>query len=318
VFRQLRGRSALGTSEELDDDAAMSLAVKGQSGGDSSNNRKFVSRTNNRVNVYTSHSDASVPDADEAAGKKNDQWTHKNIHALTGSTDPVYVEATVVVHDFDIVIEFFIINRTEQTLTNVEVELFVVGDLKHTDRHQPFTMGPRDQKMLVTNIKVSSTETGHVYGNISFDHPQQLTTNIISLQEIYIDIMNYIKPATCTDSEFRSMWAEFEWENKVAVFTVIPDCRKFLRHVQTLTNMTVLTPIADSPVSEVDFLAANLYATSVFGEAALLNLSIEKSSITGKIEGFIRIRAKNQGIALSLGDRITMKQKGTEESPRKN
>src|SRR5690606_25830102 len=116
------------------------------------------------------------------------------------SSDPVYVEATVVVHDFDIVIDFLIINRTDQTLTNVEVELFVVGDLKLTDRHPPFTMAARDQRTLTTNIKVSSTETGHVYGNISFDHPQQLTTNIVSLQEIYIDIMNYIKPATCTDA----------------------------------------------------------------------------------------------------------------------
>jgi coatomer subunit beta len=311
-FRQLRGRSALGTSDEPDDDAAFLQTVKGQGGGDAANSsRKFVSRTNNRVNVYTSSADPATGGADDAAGKK-DQWSHKNIHALTGSTDPVYVEATVVVHDFDIVIDFLIINRTDQTLTNVEVELFIVGDLKLNDRHQPFTMAPRDQRSLVTNIKVSSTETGHVFGNISFDHPQQLTTNIVSLQEIYIDIMNYIKPATCTDSEFRSMWAEFEWENKVAVFTVIPDCRKFLTHIQNLTNMTCLTPVSEfAETGGEDFLAANLFATSVFGEAALLNLSIEKSALTGKIEGFIRIRAKNQGIALSLGDRITMKQKGT-------
>jgi coatomer subunit beta len=319
AFRQLRGRSALGNTDEPDDDVAFSQAVKGKASESGGSNRKFVSRTNNRVNVYTSSSDSTAGGgADDGAGKKTDQWTHKNIHALTGSTDPVYVEATVVVHDFDIVIDFLIINRTEQTLTNVEVELFIVGDLKLTDRHQPFTMGPRDQRSLVTNIKVSSTETGHVFGNISFDHPQQLTTNIVSLQEIYIDIMNYIKPATCTDSEFRSMWAEFEWENKVAVFTVIPDCRKFLNHIQHLTNMTCLTPVTEfiNDGGE-DFLAANLFATSVFGEAALLNLSIEKSAITGKIEGFIRIRAKNQGIALSLGDRITMKQKGTEEAPKR-
>lgn len=316
AFRQLRGRSALGSSEEPDDDSAFTQAIKGQANEAGSANRKFISRTNNRVNVYTSHGDSSAGGADDAAGKRSDQWMHKNIHALTGSTDPVYVEATVVVHDFDIVIDFLIINRTDQTLTNVEVELFIVGDLKLTDRHPAFTMAPRAQRTLTTNIKVSSTETGHVFGNISFDHPQQLTTNIIALQEIYIDIMNYIKPATCTDSEFRSMWAEFEWENKVAVFTVIPDCRKFLRHIQSLTNMTCLTPVSDSDGE--DFLAANLYATSVFGEAALLNLSIEKSPLTGKIEGFIRIRAKNQGIALSLGDRITMKQKGTEEPLSKN
>lgn len=39
--------------------------------------------------------------------------------------------------------------------------------------------------------------------------------NVVVLNDIHIDIMDYIVPATCTDTEFRQMWAEFEWENKV-------------------------------------------------------------------------------------------------------
>lgn len=60
---------------------------------------------------------------------------------------------------------------------------------------------------------------------------------------------------------------------------------------------------------ECGFLAANLYAKSVFGEDALVNISIEKQ-LDGKLSGYIRIRSKTQGIALSLGDKITLKQKG--------
>jgi len=41
------------------------------------------------------------------------------------------------------------------------------------------------------------------------------------------------------------------------------------------------------------------------GEDALANLSIEKTE-AGNITGHVRIRSKTQGIALSLGDRITM------------
>ena len=41
------------------------------------------------------------------------------------------------------------------------------------------------------------------------------------------------------------------------------------------------------------------------GEDALANLSIEKTE-SGTIVGHVRIRSKTQGIALSLGDRITM------------
>lgn len=36
----------------------------------------------------------------------------------------------------------------------------------------------------------------------------------VVLNDIHIDIMDYIAPATCADVQFRSMWAEFEWENK--------------------------------------------------------------------------------------------------------
>lgn len=57
--------------------------------------------------------------------------------------------------------------------------------------------------------------------------------------------------------------------------------------------------------------AANLYAISVFGEDALVNVSVEKKSdADGKLSGHVRIRSKTQGIALSLGDRITLVQRG--------
>lgn len=60
------------------------------------------------------------------------------------------------------------------------------------------------------------------------------------------------------------------------------------------------------------YVAANLYARSVFGEDALVNVSVEATGAAegGKLAGYIRIRSKTQGIALSLGDKITLKQKG--------
>ena len=48
---------------------------------------------------------------------------------------------------------------------------------------------------------------------------------------------------------------------------------------------------------ECGFLAANLYARSVFGEDALANLSIEKpvgGASNAPIRGHVRIRAKTQ------------------------
>ena len=63
-----------------------------------------------------------------------------------------------------------------------------------------------------------------------------------------------------------------------------------------------------APAGDCGYLAANLYAKSVFGEDALVNVSVEKQS-DGRLAGYIRIRSKTQGIALSLGDKITLKQK---------
>lgn len=92
------------------------------------------------------------------------------------------------------------------------------------------------------------------------------------------------------------MWAEFEWENKVSVRTSITSLRGYLQHILKTTNMRCLTP-ESALAGECDFLAANLYARSVFGEDALANLSIEKLA-DGSVTGHIRIRSKTQGIAL--------------------
>ena len=135
--------------------------------------------------------------------------------------------------------------------------------------------------------------------------PRCLPIHIIDDKQ---DIMDYICPASCSDTDFRAMWAEFEWENKVAVNTGITDIVQFLNHIVESTNMKCMTPTS-SLGGDCNFLAANLYAKSIFGEDALVNVSVEKQD-DGKIVGYIRIRSKTQGIALSLGDRITAVQRG--------
>jgi coatomer subunit beta len=228
---------------------------------------------------------------------------------LTGFSDPVYAEAYVTVHHYDIVLDVTVINRTKETLQNLCLELATMGDLKLVERPQNYTLAPESSKQIKANIKVSSTETGVIFGNIVYETSSNLLErNVIVLNDIHIDIMDYISPASCADVAFRTMWAEFEWENKVAVNTVLQDEKEFLDHIIKSTNMKCLTP-PSALEGECGFLAANLYAKSVFGEDALVNVSIEKQA-DGKLGGYIRIRSKTQGIALSLGDKITLKQKG--------
>lgn len=57
-------------------------------------------------------------------------------------------------------------------------------------------------------------------------------------------------------------------------------------------------------------MVGNFCAHSIFGEDALTNISIEKvdpMDPTSAINGHIRIRAKSQGLALSLGDKASYK-----------
>ncbi|CAJ0750583.1 12009_t:CDS:2, partial [Entrophospora sp. SA101] len=215
---------------------------------------------------------------------------------LTGFSDPVYAEAYVNVHQYDILLDVLIVNQTSETLQNLSIEFATLGDLKLVERPV--------QHNLASN---SFLKTGVIFGNIVYDGPGTLESNCVVFNDIHIDIMDYINPAYCNETQFRTMWTEFEWENKVNVNTNITDLREYLGHIIKSTNMSCLTPEA-ALSGKCDFLSANMYARSIFGEDALANISIEKQSDSG-ITGHVRIRSKTQGIALSLGDKITLAQK---------
>lgn len=132
---------------------------------------------------------------------------------------------------------------------------------------------------------------------------------------------------------------------KVSVNTTLTDLQDYLQVLLKNTNMKSLTP-QKALLGECGFMAANLYAKSIFGEDALANVSLEKNlqkpdaPVTGKTTtfikmgsrpyfnlqqafetlsfhfiGHIRIRAKSQGMALSLGDKINTSQKTRTKKP---
>ncbi|MCL4121793.1 UNVERIFIED_CONTAM: hypothetical protein GTU68_053205 [Idotea baltica] len=77
------------------------------------------------------------------------------------------------------------------------------------------------------------------------------------------------------------------------------DLKGYMDYLCRSTNMKCLTP-EKALSGEGSYLAANLYAKSIFGEDALANLSIEKQidKEDAAVTGHIRIRAKSQ---VSLG-----------------
>lgn len=185
---------------------------------------------------------------------------------LTGFSDPVYAEAYVKVHQFDIVLDVLLVNQTTETLQNLSVEFATLGDLKVVERPTTQNLGPHDFHNVQCTIKVSSTDTGVIFGNVVYDGAHSTDTNVVILNDLHVDIMDYIQPATCTETQFRTMWTEFEWENKVNINSKAKSLREFLDQLMAATNMSCLTPEA-SLKGDCQFLSANLYARSVFGES---------------------------------------------------
>jgi len=245
-------------------------------------------------------------DLSSATGSQSKEQLTRIVQ-LTGFSDPVYAEAVVLVHQFDVRLEMTVHNQTADTLQQMALELATLGDLKLLERPQPISLGPYAQKTIVTQLKVSSTENGAIFGSLVYEAGGREI--VVSLNEIHIDIIDYISPAHTDESNFRRMWQAFEWENKLAVQTNLTDLAAYLDLLLKATNMACLTP-PSALEGNCGFLSANLYARSVFGEDALANVSLEQRSPDAPITGHIRIRSKTQGIAIALGEKIQQKQKG--------
>merc|ERR1719323_744674 len=60
------------------------------------------------------------------------------------------------------------------------------------------------------------------------------------LNEINVDILDYIERAWIGELAFRTMWSEFEWENKININTSFTEVGPFLEHIMQNTNMSIV------------------------------------------------------------------------------
>lgn len=226
-----------------------------------------------------------------------------NVRTLTGLDDVVYVECSLKMTHYDITIDFSVFNRSSDTVKNLTLELAVEGQLKLVEKPQTINVAPFKSATLKASVKVGSTEAGIIFGSLTYDTQRGGNVKVITLSEIVIDTIEYIYPATCTDAAFRKMWQEFKWENPVYITSTTADLIEFVKNIAEKSNMQILTPESVMRCSD-SFLVCNLYAKSRFNEDALMNISIEsnKSGIIGNV----RIRAKNEGMAKCIGERISL------------
>ncbi|SCW04048.1 LAFE_0H04764g1_1 [Lachancea fermentati] len=230
----------------------------------------------------------------------------KKIVPLTGFSDPVYAEAYITTHQFDVVLDVLLVNQTKETLKNLHVQFATLGDLKIIDNPPSTNVIAHGFHKLTVTVKVSSADTGVIFGNIIYDGGHGEDSRYVIMNDLHVDIMDYIKPAKTDDATFRKMWNAFEWENKITVKSKLPTLHAYLAELVKGTSMGILTPEEALGDEDCRFLSCNLYSKSSFGEDALANLCIEKDPVTNEIVGHVRIRSKGQGLALSLGDRVAL------------
>ncbi|BFU20791.1 coatomer beta subunit, putative [Entamoeba histolytica HM-1:IMSS-B] len=272
--------------------------------------KKDIIQVDDEVSFGMFNEESEIPTI--AENEEKNLMTFRNIIQLSGYSDPLYVEASLELSQFDIAIDTLIVNQSQSTLQNIMIQLVPRSDgLEVIGQQQPLTLGAGEFTRVTIPVCVTGTSSGLIAGYINYDRVgREITTgssdNHMVLNNISVEALDSIKPADISQDVFQKKWMGYEWENKIIVETDITDLVQFIEHLCKETHMNCVTP-KSLFCSEIGFLSANLYATTVFGDDALANISIEINN--GKISGCIRIRAKSQGVALSLGDKILMVQK---------
>ena len=111
-------------------------------------------------------------------------------------------------------LKIILVNRTNKTLPNINVELLTQGNLKIVEKPIQVTLRALATTTVKASLKVSSTDNGAIYGYVTYDSASGNVPNIININEIQIDFINELQPADCSELEFKKKWAEYEWENK--------------------------------------------------------------------------------------------------------
>lgn len=120
----------------------------------------------------------------------DEEETNSKIYQLTGYSDSIYAECFVKVHHYDILLKIILVNRTNKTLPNVNVELLSHGNVKLVDKPGAQTIRAFSSVTLKASLKVSSTDTGSIYGYLTYDTASGQQSNIINMSEIPIDFIN--------------------------------------------------------------------------------------------------------------------------------
>eukprot|EP00771_Trimastix_marina_P001885 gnl/Trimastix_PCT/2994.p1 GENE.gnl/Trimastix_PCT/2994~~gnl/Trimastix_PCT/2994.p1 ORF type:complete len:965 (-),score=370.01 gnl/Trimastix_PCT/2994:274-3168(-) len=259
--------------------------------------------------AFEAHMEPAEAETEEEEGETIGRSVGKKhpprVYQLSGFSDPVYVEAVMTVNHYTVNLEFTLINRLADPFHSMNIELTCVRDLQLNDMVIPVPLGANETKKVKTSLKIKSTDTGSVHALLAYRRTPTSSEETLFLDHIHLDVVYCMGPSIHpSHMEYRMMWQQFEWENKIPVRTPITDPYAFVEYIAKQTAARIL-PYGEPQHRDANYTSACLFASTIFGEDACLHISLEKSPTDGRLSGFCRIRSKHQGIALSLGDKVS-------------
>ena len=237
-----------------------------------------------------------------SSSRDSENKKRRFVEVLSGTEDPLFVEAEVNIYTYDLSIEFTIKNKSKNALQNVSLQLFVPKEFSIIEKPPIFTLEPNETVHVRSSVKFTKTINAYIFGQISFNNFKG-ENSFIHLSGLFIELLSTYKE-NISDLDFRKNWSDYTWEHNVMI---VSRKKKFSECVNELIkglNMTLVSPKTIEMINdEFPFMVCNLYAKTKLGENALVNLSVERSK-DNKIIGSCFIRSKTKDFMTGLGEKI--------------
>ena len=237
-----------------------------------------------------------------SSSRESDNKKRRFVEVLSGTEDPLFVEAEVNIYTYDLSIEFTIKNKSKNALQNVSLQLFVPKEFSIIEKPPIFTLEPNETVHVRSSVKFTKTINAYIFGQTSFNNFKG-ENSFMHLSGLFIELLSTYKE-NISDLDFRKNWSDYTWEHNVMI---VSRKKKFSECVNELIkglNMTLVSPKTIEMINdEFPFMVCNLYAKTKLGENALVNLSVERSK-DNKIIGSCFIRSKTKDFMTGLGEKI--------------
>jgi len=234
--------------------------------------------------------------------RDSDNNRRRFVEVLSGTEDPLFVEAEVNIYTFDLSIEFTIKNKSKNALQNVSIQLFVPKEFSIIEKPPIFTLDPNEVVHVRSSVKFTKTVNAYIFGQISFNNFKG-ENSFMHLSGLFIELLSTYKE-DISDLDFRKNWSDYTWEHNVMIVSRKKSFSDCVNELIKGLNMTLVSPKnIDLINDDYPFMVANLYAKTKLGENALVNLSVEKSK-DNKIIGTCVIRSKTKDFMTGLGEKI--------------